>query len=86
MDVPWELPGRAPWMETLGERFRVIHFDKGGVGLSDPASAPDLETRMDDLRAVLDAVGSERAVLLGEGADGGGLTGTFPGSPRRLPT
>ena len=47
---------------------RLILFDKRGTGLSDrvsPERLPDLETRMDDVRAVLDAVGSERAVLLG---------------------
>src|SRR5262249_46300819 len=50
---------------------RLIKFDKRGTGMSDPVSgAPTLETRMDDVRAVMDAVGSERAAIFGlsEGA------------------
>jgi class 3 adenylate cyclase/pimeloyl-ACP methyl ester carboxylesterase len=83
VEILWELPIYARWMEMLGDVFRVIHFDKRGIGLSDRAATPDLEARMDDVRAVLDAAGSERAVLLGEGTDGGGLAAmyaaTFPG-------
>ena len=82
VEIMWELPSYARFMEMLGEAFRVIHFDKRGVGLSDRTATPDLETRMEDVRAVLDAAGSERAVLLGEGTDGGGLAAmyaaTFP--------
>jgi class 3 adenylate cyclase len=82
VEILWELPIYARWMQMLGEAFRVIHFDKRGIGLSDRTATPDLETRMEDVRAVLDAAGSERAVLLGEGADGGGLAAmyaaTFP--------
>ncbi len=53
----WSGSGPLPWL---------IRFDKRGTGLSDrPAGLPDLETRMDDVRAVMDAVGSERAVLFG---------------------
>jgi class 3 adenylate cyclase len=82
VEILWEYPPYARWMEMLGQTFRVIHFDKRGMGLSDPAASPDLETRMEDVRAVLDAVPSERAVLLGEGSDGGGLAAmyaaTFP--------
>jgi len=82
VEILWELPIYAHWMQMLGEAFRVIHFDKRGIGLSDRTATPDLETRMEDVRAVLDAAGSERAVLLGEGADGGGLAAmyaaTFP--------
>ena len=71
VEILWELPSYARWMQMLGETFRVIHFDKRGIGLSDRTATPDLETRMEDVRAVLDAAGSERAVLLGEGTDGG---------------
>jgi class 3 adenylate cyclase len=82
VEILWELPIYARWMQMLGEAFRVIHFDKRGIGLSDRAATPDLEARMEDVRAVLDAAGSKRAVLLGEGADGGGLAAmyaaTFP--------
>jgi class 3 adenylate cyclase len=82
VEILWELPSYARFMRLLGETFRVIHFDKRGIGLSDRTATPDLETRMEDVRAVLDAAGSERAVLLGEGTDGGGLAAmyaaTFP--------
>ena len=82
VEILWELPIYARWMQLLGEAFRVIHFDKRGIGLSDRTATPDLDARMDDVRAVLDAAGSERAVLMGEGADGGGLAtmyaATFP--------
>ncbi|MDP9301832.1 MAG: adenylate/guanylate cyclase domain-containing protein [Actinomycetota bacterium] len=82
VEILWELPSYARFMQMLGETFRVIHFDKRGIGLSDRAATPDLETRMEDVRAVLDAAGSDRAVLLGEGTDGGGLAAmyaaTFP--------
>ena len=53
-------------MEGLAGFARVITFDRRGSGLSDPvADAPTLEQRMDDVRAVMDAAGSERAALLG---------------------
>ncbi len=82
VELLWEYPPYARWMEMLGRSFRVLHFDKRGIGLSDRTASPDLETRMEDVRAVLDAAGSERAVLLGEGPDGGGVSAiyaaTFP--------
>jgi class 3 adenylate cyclase len=77
VEILWELPSYARWMEALGEEFRVIHFDKRGMGLSDRASTPNLESRVEDVRAVLDAVGSDRAVLFGEGPDGGGVTAMY---------
>jgi class 3 adenylate cyclase/pimeloyl-ACP methyl ester carboxylesterase len=62
----WELPRWRAFYESLAERFRLILFDKRGTGLSDLGGHfPALETRMDDVRAVLDAVGSSRAVLFG---------------------
>jgi class 3 adenylate cyclase len=62
----WELPHWRAFYESLAERFRLILFDKRGTGLSDLGGHfPALETRMDDVRAVLDAVGSSSAVLLG---------------------
>jgi pimeloyl-ACP methyl ester carboxylesterase len=68
---PWF---NSDWREMYG-RFaafsRVILFDKRGTGLSDrPRDLGPLETRMDDIRAVLDAVGTERAVLVGLGEGG----------------
>ncbi len=71
LELAWRLPTFAPSLEALSEFCRLIRFDKRGTGMSDPvAGAPTLETRMDDVRAVMDAVGSRRAALFGlsEGA------------------
>ncbi len=66
LDLFWENPLIAQFVRRLAGFARVILFDRRGVGLSDSsAGAPTLEQRMDDVRAVMDAVGSERAVLLG---------------------
>ena len=80
VEVYWEQPEFARFMHRLGRDFRVLHFDKRGVGMSDRltgGAAPDLETRMDDVRAVLDAAGIDRAAVLGWGAGGSGLTFFF---------
>jgi pimeloyl-ACP methyl ester carboxylesterase len=62
----WELPSYRRFLEGLASFSRLITFDKRGSGLSDRiAGMPTLEERMDDLRAVLDAVGSQRAALFG---------------------
>src|SRR4051795_7977002 len=61
------------WQQMLAgmaARWRVVRFDKRGTGLSDRRQTPDLEKRADDLRAVLDAVGSRSAVLCGESEGG----------------
>jgi class 3 adenylate cyclase len=71
LDLMWESPAISHFLRRLGSFARVLVFDRRGVGLSDPAEgAPTLEERMDDVRAVMDAAGSERAALLGmsEGA------------------
>jgi class 3 adenylate cyclase len=71
LDLMWESPVVASFLRRLGAFARVVVFDRRGVGLSDPvAGAPTLEERMDDVRAVMDAAGFERAALLGmsEGA------------------
>ncbi|MET0769589.1 MAG: alpha/beta fold hydrolase, partial [Solirubrobacteraceae bacterium] len=71
LEKDWEEPGHTRFLERLGSMGRLIRFDKRGTGLSDrPAGLPDLETRMDDVRAVMDAADSRRAVLFGysEGA------------------
>jgi pimeloyl-ACP methyl ester carboxylesterase len=66
LEIDWELPRYAHFLERLAGFSRLILFDKRGTGLSDrPGGLPDLETRMDDVRAVMDAVGSERAALFG---------------------
>jgi pimeloyl-ACP methyl ester carboxylesterase len=69
--LEWSLPGFASFLQQLSSFSRLIRFDKRGTGMSDPVSgAPMLETRMDDARAVMDAVGSRRAAFYGlsEGA------------------
>jgi DNA-binding SARP family transcriptional activator/pimeloyl-ACP methyl ester carboxylesterase len=71
LEKDWEEPRHAHFLERLGAVSRLIRFDKRGTGLSDrPPGVPDLEARMDDVRAVMDAAASERAVLFGysEGA------------------
>ncbi len=62
----WESPYWRPFYERLARSFRLIVFDKRGTGLSDRGGGfPTLETRMEDVRAVLEAVGSSRAVIFG---------------------
>jgi class 3 adenylate cyclase len=62
----WQSPHWRTFYERLAKSFRLILFDKRGTGLSDLGGQfPALETRMDDVRAVLDAVGSSSAVLFG---------------------
>ena len=66
IELDWEIPQKAAFYERLASFSRLIIFDKRGTGLSDRAvGMPSLETRMDDVRAVLDSVGSERAALCG---------------------
>jgi pimeloyl-ACP methyl ester carboxylesterase len=68
IEVMWDEPDFARFLDRLATFSRLILFDKRGVGLSDRVPEdrlPDLETRMDDVRAVMDAVGSERAVVFG---------------------
>jgi pimeloyl-ACP methyl ester carboxylesterase len=64
----WEEPRMARFLDRLASFARLIVLDKRGTGLSDPVPLdrlPTLEERMDDLRAVMDAVGSEQAALMG---------------------
>jgi pimeloyl-ACP methyl ester carboxylesterase len=75
----WNEPSFARFLERLSRMARLILFDKRGTGLSDRVSEPELPTleqRMDDVRAVMEAVGSERAVLLGV-SEGGPLCSLF---------
>lgn len=66
LDNDWDEPRSAHLLERLASFSRLIRFDKRGTGLSDrPGGLPDLETRIDDVRAVMDAAGSERAALFG---------------------
>jgi len=66
IEYAWEEPSLAPFLKRLASFSRLVLMDRRGTGLSDPVEAlPTLEQRMDDVRAVLDAAGSERAFLLG---------------------
>lgn len=71
VEMMWENPRLARFLQRLASFSRLIVFDKRGTGLSDRvAELPTLEQRMDDVRAVMDAIGSTRAALFGhsEGA------------------
>ena len=66
LEYQWEYPESARFFERLASFSRLICFDKRGTGLSDRVGGiPSLEQRMDDVRAVMDAVGSDRAALFG---------------------
>jgi len=80
----WDEPRFARWLNRLGSFCRVVLFDKRGTGLSDRvAYLPPMDERMDDVRAVMDAVGIERAVQFGI-SEGGSLATLFAAShPKR---
>jgi pimeloyl-ACP methyl ester carboxylesterase len=73
VELFWEEPRAARFLRRLASFSRLILYDKRGTGLSDrvsPQASPMLEERMDDLRAVMDAAGAERAALLGSSEAG----------------
>jgi uncharacterized RmlC-like cupin family protein len=71
IELNWENPPVARFLERLASVPRLIAFDKRGTGMSDlVVGIPTLETRMDDVRAVMDAADSERAVLFAVGDAG----------------
>ncbi|HET8969143.1 MAG TPA: adenylate/guanylate cyclase domain-containing protein, partial [Gaiellaceae bacterium] len=77
LEVYWELPQFRRFCERLGEFTRLILFDKRGMGMSDRVpGATTLEERMDDIRAIMDAIGSERAAVMGK-SEGGPLAMLF---------
>jgi pimeloyl-ACP methyl ester carboxylesterase len=79
LDYFWEEPGYARFLRRLASFSRLILFDKRGTGLSDrvpPNELPTLEQRMSDVTAVMDAVGSERAALMGM-SEGGPMCALF---------
>ena len=77
LEIDWEDAESAHFLDRLASFSRLIRFDKRGTGLSDrPGGLPDLETRMDDVRAVMDAVGSERAAIFGY-SEGGPMSVLF---------
>jgi len=77
IDLMWECPELVDFFQELGKTARLILFDKRGTGLSDRVvDLSTLEERMDDIRAVMDAVGSEKAVLFGH-SEGGSVSALF---------
>lgn len=90
VELTWEDAAKARFMRHLATFSRLILFDKRGTGLSDRVPLdrlPSLEDRMDDVRAVMDAVGSERATLFGL-SEGGPMSilfaATYPARVERL--
>ena len=89
VELHWELPGAAQFINRLSSFCRLIRFDRRGTGLSDRNVDPGttLEQRMDDVRAVMDAAGSHRAALLGL-SEGGPMSvmfaATYPERTRAL--
>jgi pimeloyl-ACP methyl ester carboxylesterase/class 3 adenylate cyclase len=77
LDLQWAEPRVARFLDKLASFSRLIMFDKRGTGLSDPVARPaPLEDRMDDVRAVMDSAGSERAALFGL-SEGGPMSVLF---------
>jgi class 3 adenylate cyclase len=77
LELDGEEPVRARFFQRLASFSRLVRFDKRGTGLSDPVpAAPTLEQRIDDLLAVMDAVGMERAALFGH-SEGGQMSLLF---------
>jgi class 3 adenylate cyclase/pimeloyl-ACP methyl ester carboxylesterase len=76
----WDSPDQARWLNHMGRRAQVVLFDKRGTGLSDRLGRlPNLDQRMDDARAVMDAAGIERAAIMGV-SEGGSLAVLFAAS------
>jgi class 3 adenylate cyclase len=86
VELMWDQPWAASYFERLASFSRLIVFDKRGTGASDRvAGLPSLEARMDDLRAVMDAAGSERAAVFGL-SEGGPMALLFAATyPGRVP-
>ena len=85
LDMDWEMPNRALFFERFSRLCRLIRFDKRGTGLSDrPLKMATLEERTDDIRAVMDAVGIQRAHLFGA-SEGGSMACLFAATyPQRV--
>ena len=79
VELAWQQPTLAAFNRRLARICRLIRFDKRGTGMSDRVGVAPLETRMDDVRAVMDAAGSARATLLGS-SEGGPLSLLFAAS------
>jgi DNA-binding SARP family transcriptional activator/pimeloyl-ACP methyl ester carboxylesterase len=76
VELMWEVPTWAAFVRRLATFCRLIRFDKRGTGMSDRVDLGDLETRVADVRAVMDAVASPRAALIGA-SEGGALSIAF---------
>ena len=77
IEYGWEVESWQNYYGALASFARVLLFDKRGTGISDPVpGAPSVEERMDDVRAVMDAAGCERAALMGS-LDGGAMAALF---------
>ena len=76
LDALWEIPEYREFYERLASFARVTTFDKRGMGLSDRVRFGTLEERMDDVRAILDDLGSESAALMGV-SEGGPMSMLF---------
>ena len=85
VELFWDPAGMAALLRGIAEQTRLIIFDKRGTGLSDrDVGVPTLEERSDDIRAVMDALGSERAALFG-GSEGVPMSIVFAAShPERV--
>src|ERR1700751_1773607 len=90
LEYQWENPAQARFLSRLASFSRLIVFDKRGTGLSDrvaESALPNLEQRMDDIRAVMDAASLRRAVIFGI-SEGGPLSMLFaapyPAQPAAL--
>lgn len=85
VELSWEEPSFARYLRRLASVCRLITYDKRGTGLSDRVTdVPTLEERIDDVRAVMDAAGSERAVLMGV-SEGGPMSILFAATyPERV--
>lgn len=85
IDLMWACPELVDFLQELGKVARVILFDKRGTGLSDRVvELSTLEERMDDIRAVMDAAGSKKAVLFGH-SEGGSVSALFAATyPNRV--
>jgi class 3 adenylate cyclase/alpha-beta hydrolase superfamily lysophospholipase len=85
LDLLWADPGYTRFFTRLGSVARVIAYDKPGTGCSDPIPhVPSLEERMEDIRFVLDAAGSERAVVMGFSEGGPACALLAASAPERV--
>ena len=86
VEYGWEEPSLERFYRRLAAFCRLVIFDKRGTGLSDRiAGVPDLEARMDDVRAIADAIGSNRAAVLGY-SEGASMAALFAATyPQRTP-